>query len=279
MPYAHEDHFGLVKTKQLIREKVWFPGVDNLTSDVIANCIACQATVPAKQSRDPYNMSPFQEEPWTDVSLDFKVLSDSEYLVITGDYSRYPVVEIMKSTAAKVVIPALDKVLAEFGVQRVVNSDNGSPFQSDDFHTFANYLGFKHRRITPYWPRSNAECERFMKTRKVRQSRYSRRRFLQTESLFIPTELLCHTTCDNRCQPWHCAVPEMSVTVPDDTMRQRDDAVKEKMRRDADIKLPDNRSHLDLGDKVLIRNRSKGTLEPLYSAHPHNLCEGFNDNS
>ena len=71
---AHEGHLGLVKTKQLIREKVWFPGVDNLTNDVIANCIACHATVPAKQSRDPYNMSPLPEGPWTEVSVDFKVL-------------------------------------------------------------------------------------------------------------------------------------------------------------------------------------------------------------
>ena len=63
----------------------------------------------------------------------------------------------------------------------------------------------------------------------------------------------------------------MSVTVPDDTMRQRDDVMKEKMRRNADMKLRDTRSHLDLGDKVLIRNRTKGTLEPLYSAHPHKV--------
>ena len=108
---AHEGHLGLVKTKQLIREKVWFPGMDNLTNDGIANCIACQDTVPAKQSRDPYNMSPLPEGPWTEVSVDFKVLPDSEYLlVITDDYSRYPIVEIIKSTAAKVVIPAVDSV-------------------------------------------------------------------------------------------------------------------------------------------------------------------------
>ena len=36
-------------------------------------------------------------------------------------------------TAAKVVIPVIDKVFAEFGVQRVLKSGNGSPFQSDDF--------------------------------------------------------------------------------------------------------------------------------------------------
>ena len=44
------------------------------------------------------------------VSVDFKVLPNSEYLlVITDDYSRYPIVEIITSIAAKVVIPVIDK--------------------------------------------------------------------------------------------------------------------------------------------------------------------------
>ncbi len=28
---AHESHQGLVKTKSLLREKVWFPGIDEMT--------------------------------------------------------------------------------------------------------------------------------------------------------------------------------------------------------------------------------------------------------
>ena len=72
------------------------------------------------KSREPYNMSPLLDGPsWMEVSVDFKVLSNSAYLsVITDDYLRYPIVEIIASTAAKVVIPdtVIDKVIAEFGV-------------------------------------------------------------------------------------------------------------------------------------------------------------------
>ena len=35
-------------------------------------------------------------------------------------------VEIIKSTAAVVVIPVIDKVLVEFGVLHTLKSDNGS---------------------------------------------------------------------------------------------------------------------------------------------------------
>jgi len=40
---AHEGHQGIVKTKQLIRDKVWFPGIDNLAEEKVKNCLSCQA--------------------------------------------------------------------------------------------------------------------------------------------------------------------------------------------------------------------------------------------
>ena len=54
-------------------------------------------------------------------------------LLITDDYSRYPVVEIVKSTSAVTVIPKLDKVFSEFAVPDVVKSDNGPPLNSKEF--------------------------------------------------------------------------------------------------------------------------------------------------
>ena len=38
---AHEGHQGLVKTKQLIREKIWFPGIDKDVKERIEACLAC----------------------------------------------------------------------------------------------------------------------------------------------------------------------------------------------------------------------------------------------
>ena len=39
----HEGHQGLVKTKQLLPEKVWYPGVDKLAKNAVHTCILCQA--------------------------------------------------------------------------------------------------------------------------------------------------------------------------------------------------------------------------------------------
>ena len=38
---AHDTHRGRVKTKALLREKVWFPEIDRMVKETIDNCIAC----------------------------------------------------------------------------------------------------------------------------------------------------------------------------------------------------------------------------------------------
>lgn len=51
-----------------------------------------------------------------------------------------------------------------FGIPQKVKTDNGPPFSDDQFHKFAEYLGFKHMKITPLWPQANATAESFMRT-------------------------------------------------------------------------------------------------------------------
>ena len=91
-------------------------------------------------------------------------ISTGEYLlVIIDEHSRYPVVEIVPSVSANTVIPIVDKVLSTFGRPDVIKTDNGSPFNSTAFQTYAENSGFQHRRITPLWPRANAQAEAFNK--------------------------------------------------------------------------------------------------------------------
>ncbi|CAB3993228.1 PREDICTED: uncharacterized protein K02A2.6-like [Paramuricea clavata] len=85
-------------------------------------------------------------------------------LVVIDEYSRYPEVEIPKSTSAKATIPKFDKILSTHGIPIEIKTDNGPPFNSQEFKEFLEELGFSHRKITPLWPKANAEAERFMRT-------------------------------------------------------------------------------------------------------------------
>ena len=68
------------------------------------------------------------------------------------------------SSHFKAVIPKLDRTFAAYAVPQVVKSDNGPPFNGGEFAQFAKYLGFKHQKVSPLWPKANGEVERFMKT-------------------------------------------------------------------------------------------------------------------
>ena len=162
---AHEGHQGLVKTKALLREKVWFPKIDELTEHLIKSCLPCQSAV-QHNSREPLQMSKLPNAPWQEVSVDFCEVEGSYLLVVIDDYSRYPEVQLLHSTSVKAVIPHLDRIFSTFGIPKVLRSDNGPPFNSAEFKQFAAHLGFEHRKITPRWPEANGEAERFMRTLK-----------------------------------------------------------------------------------------------------------------
>ena len=70
------------------------------------------------------------------------------------DYSRYPALDILTLTSARSTIPLLDKIFAKHGIPEVVKTDNGTPFQSDEFEKFSKYLNFYHHKVTTQMARS-----------------------------------------------------------------------------------------------------------------------------
>ena len=162
---AHEGHQGLARTKQLLRGKVWFPGIDSQAAHLINKCLPCQANTP-KQTAEPLRMSNLPSGPWREVTIHFcGPYPTGEYLmVIIDNFSKFPIVELIRSTAASSIIPHLDKIFGIFGIPETVRIDNGPPFNGHEFAEFAINLAFKHHRTTPLWPQANGEAERFMRT-------------------------------------------------------------------------------------------------------------------
>ena len=147
---AHIGHQGLVKTKRLPREKVWFPLLDSLVKKDIDSCIPCQASG-RERPPQPFCMSSLPEENFEKVYVDFldPLLSGESLLVVLDGRSRYPIVESQKKTDAPALIPHLDTLFALFGIPKEVVSDNGPPFKGYEIKNFMRANGIYHRRITP----------------------------------------------------------------------------------------------------------------------------------
>jgi len=86
-------------------------------------------------------------------------------LLVTIDaYSKWPEVHIVSSTRAQTTIDKLRMIFATHGLPMTLVSDNGTPFQSKEFHNFISANGIIHRHVPPYHPSSNGLAENTVKT-------------------------------------------------------------------------------------------------------------------
>ena len=72
--------------------------------------------------------------------------------MVQDTYSRFPVVEVVHSTASNTVIAAMDRIMSLYGVPEELGSDNGTPYQSEEMNKFAKYMGYRHNHKIPYAP-------------------------------------------------------------------------------------------------------------------------------
>ncbi len=160
---AHEGHLGVVKTKSLMRTKVWFPGLDSRVESMVDQCLACK--VEGRGTVEPMKSTIMPDRPWEFLCMDFfgPLPNGKELLVLMDEFSRLPIVEEIKTTASDHVIPVLDSIFSLLGIPVEVKTDNGPPFNGSKFKEFSEYLGFRHRKITPLLPQANGQCESFMK--------------------------------------------------------------------------------------------------------------------
>ena len=138
--------------------------MDKEVETLIKTCIACQA-VSQPNKPPPTVTSDAPIGPWIETSMDFygPLPSGEKLLVVIDSFSRFPIVELMKSTTASNVISRLDKMFSIYGYTDRIRSDNGPPFKSHKIKEYIRQRGIHHERITPLWPRRNGIVESFMK--------------------------------------------------------------------------------------------------------------------
>ena len=266
---AHQGHQGVTKTKSLIREKVWFPGIDKMVEDRVKRCLPCQSTT-TKTTREPLQMTNITR-PGEEVSVDFADVGNGQYLlIVVDDFSRYPEVEIISSLTAKVVIHKLEGLFARWGTPKIVKSDNGSPFQSAEFANYALLSGFKHRRVTSLWPEANGEAERFVKTIKkaIRAAKVERKDWhLEMYTFLRNYRATPHTS--TKVPPTTAMIGrEINIGLPltsnrkttaiERRVKANDVAAKQSMKTYADEHRHTRHANITVGDKVLIVEKKNG---------------------
>ena len=71
---ANEGHQGIMRTKALLREKAWFPRINQLVEECVKSCLACQIAE-LETSCEPLQMSPLPDQVRQEISINFVGLS------------------------------------------------------------------------------------------------------------------------------------------------------------------------------------------------------------
>ena len=167
---CHDDvgHQGILRTLSLLRERFYWPGMQEEATQHILKCSRCL------RRKTPPQVAPLQPilvtQPLELVHMDYLSLEPSKgnienVLVITDHFTRYALAYPSKTQTAQATARILwDNFICHYGFPEKFISDQGRNFESDLIKELCKIAGVKKVHTTPYHPQGNGQCERFNST-------------------------------------------------------------------------------------------------------------------
>ena len=159
----HESQLGMIKCKQRAREVLFWPAMDSHIEETIKNCAEC-ATFQRKQPSEPLTPSATPELPFSEVGTDLFKFESRTYLLTVDYYSKFIEFDELQDQRSKTTIQVLKAQFARQRIPKVVRSDSGPQFCSDEFTSFGQAYGFTHKTSSLYFPSVNGESETTVQT-------------------------------------------------------------------------------------------------------------------
>ena len=160
----HAGHLGRDKCRLRAKTSVFWNGISNDIERYVASCSSCQKHA-GSQRKEPLMPKEVPPCPWHTIATDFFEINGVEYLLVADQFSKFPFVKRMGSSAtSKSTIAYFKELLSLYGVPEIVYSDNGTQYTSYEFRKFAERWLFQHITSSPIYPQSNGFIERTVET-------------------------------------------------------------------------------------------------------------------
>ncbi|KAJ8363309.1 hypothetical protein SKAU_G00121400 [Synaphobranchus kaupii] len=234
---AHEGHLGIVGTKQHLRTKVWRPGMDRAAERHCKDFHGCQI-VARPDPPEPLRPTPLPDGPWRDVAVDLlgPLPSNHSILVVVDYYSRYYEYDILTSTTT-------EKATAKWA------QANGEVERQ-------NASLMKRIRI--------AHSEGLDWKRELRKYVTVYRSIDHATTGKSPAELLFNRKVRGK-------LPDVTESRTDMEVRDRDSEQKGKSKLYADERRRAQRSEIEVGDTVLVRQDKVDKFTTPFNTTPHKV--------
>ena len=157
----HQGHLEQEKCLLRARTSVFWPGITKEIINQVNQCDPCQK-YQRKAEKEPILQPEPPNRAWERLSSDLFEFKGQQYLILTDQYSRFPVIRRLTSTTSSAVINHLKSIFAEHGIPTQLMTDNGPQYSSAEFKHFMNVYGVEHVTSSPMYPQSNGFAERML---------------------------------------------------------------------------------------------------------------------
>ena len=162
MEDLHKNHEGINKAISLARTCVYWPGMEADITDYIKRCLMCidSSNLPV-ETLHPNEVPP---GPCVKVGMDF--FQDEfrkKHLIIADYFSKFPYVYPVASSHHFKTINYIRELFTTEGIPTIVMSDNGPPFNGNDFKRFSREFDFIHTTSSPHFHQSNGFIKAMVK--------------------------------------------------------------------------------------------------------------------
>lgn len=164
-------HFSLEKTLEKISADYWFPKMKRFIKKYVASCINCAYNKEMSGKKTGY-LHPIPKVASIFHTLHIDHLgpfikskrSNTYILGVIDGFSKYIFVKAVRNTKSKTTIKTLEDIFSNFGCPKIIISDQGTSFTSNEFKAFLESFGIKHVLNAVATPRANGQIERYNRT-------------------------------------------------------------------------------------------------------------------
>ena len=280
---AHEGHLGQEKTLGMLRQTVWFPNISGLVKEFVQTCKPCLAAQP-RTGTEPLKPTMLPQGPWQHLHCDFKgPVGGSWYLhIVIDQYSKFPEVEVVKSTSWEDLRPSMERILACHGIPEILTTDGGPPYAGEGFNRFCRNMGIEHKTTTPEDAQANGFAEAFVKLMckmihtAVVEGRDPKKAI---NSYLLAYRAAPHLTT-GKSPAEMLYNRQMKTKLPrmlqegkvDKATRERHDREKLKQKEQADKRRHAKEKHINPGDEIMIQ-RKKTSLKTPWDPDTYRVTE------
>ena len=161
----HSAHLGRDSMLRRARGTVYWPSMASDTKQIADICEKCQEMKP-RNSPEPLKQHSDGDKPWKKIGLDLFEIVGKHYLAVVDYYSNFIEIDSLTTMTSVRIVTLLKKHCARYGIPRMIVSDGGPQFTSQEFNSFVEDWGITHVTSSPMHQRANGKAESAVKIMK-----------------------------------------------------------------------------------------------------------------